>query len=156
MNKKILLALIAAVMIPACTARSVYVQSPAVQQRYLITMGDADQPYISLGYLQMTRKGADIFGFLPVVDADLNKMFGDELIHELERRGADGIVHVQFSERQWTTAQRLLFALPPMFLFPLPTQVELRGELVRFVDPGPPGDSQAAASGNHDPQPPRS
>lgn len=155
MNKNIVLALAVAAMIPACTARSVYVQPTPVQQRYLITMGDTERPYISLGYLQMTRKGADIFGFISVVDADLNKMFGDELIRELERRGADGIVHVQFSERQWTTSQRILFALPPMFLFPLATQVEIRGELVRFVDPGPPGASQAA-SDSHGAKVPRS
>jgi len=121
----------------ACTARSAYVHSPSVQQRYLITMGDTPRPYESLGYLQLTRKGADLFGFLTIVDADLGKLFGEELIAELQKRGADGIINVTFKERQWTTAERVLFALPPMFLFPLPTRVELSGELVRFTDRGP-------------------
>ena len=62
----------------ACTARSAYVHSPSVQQRYLITMGDTPRPYESLGYLQLTRKGADLFGFLTIVDADLGKLFGEE------------------------------------------------------------------------------
>jgi hypothetical protein len=119
----------------ACTAKSAYVQSPAVQERYLITMGDTERPYQSLGYLQLTRKGADLFGFLSIVDADLGKLFGGELIRELEARGADGIINVRFQERQWTTAERVLFALPPMFLIPLPTRVELSGELIRFVEP---------------------
>lgn len=128
-----------ALMTSACTAKSAYVHAPSVQQRYLITMGDTEQPYESLGYLQLTRKGADLFGFLSIVDADLRKLFGEELIRELASRGADGIINVRFEERQWTTAERVLFALPPLFLFPLPTRVELTGELIRFVDGPPPG-----------------
>jgi len=137
--------LVLATATTACTARSAYVQPPVVQNRYLITMGDTSRPYESLGYLQLTRKGADLFGFISIVDADLQKLFGDELVRELARRGADGIINVRFRERQWTTAERVLFALPPMFLFPMPTKVELSGELIRFVDMGPP--PPAAAPG---------
>jgi hypothetical protein len=122
----------------ACTARSAYVQPQQVQNRYLITMGDTSRPYESLGYLQMTRKGADLFGFISIVDADLQELFGEELVKELGKRGADGIINVRFRERQWTTAERVLFALPPMFLFPMPTKVELSGELIRWTDMGPP------------------
>jgi hypothetical protein len=120
------LALMFALMTTACTARSAYVQKPAVQNRYLITMGDTSRPYESLGYLQLTRKGADAFGFLSIVDADMQKLFGEELIGELKNHAADGIINVRFHERQWTTAERVIFALPPMFLFPLPTRVELK------------------------------
>lgn len=127
------LALIVA-LASGCSVRSAYVQPPAVQQRYLITMGDTQRPHESLGYLQLTRKGADLFGFISIVDADMQRLFGEELIKELERQGADGIINLTFHERQWTTAERVLFALPPFFLFPLPTRVELRGELIRFVD----------------------
>lgn len=138
MKRLVLIAAITAT--GACgSVRNAYVQPPAVQQRYLITMGDTQRPHESLGYLQLTRKGADLFGFISIVDADLQKLFGEELIDELKKRNADGIVNVTFHERQWTTAERVLFALPPMFLFPLPTRVELRGELIRFVDGGPPG-----------------
>jgi hypothetical protein len=115
-----------------------------VQNRYLITMGDTARPYESLGYLQLTRKGADLFGFISIVDADIQKLFGEELIGELARRGADGIINVRFRERQWTTAERVLFALPPLFLFPMPTKVELSGELIRFVDLAPPAVPGAA------------
>jgi hypothetical protein len=140
------LTLIAALFATACTARSAYVHSPQVQQRYLITMGDIDRPYESLGYLQLTRKGADAFGFLSIVDADLRELFGRELIDELSKRGADGIINVTFHERQWTIAERVLFALPPFFLFPLPTRVELSGELIRFVAAGPPAGPVGAGS----------
>jgi hypothetical protein len=128
---------IAALILGACTAKSSHVQTPQVQSRYLITMGDTDRPYQSLGYLQMTRKGADMLGWLSVVDADLDKMLGDELIRELERRGADGIINLRFKERQWTTGERILFLIPPMILIPLPTRVEISGELVRFTDRAP-------------------
>ena len=131
----------------ACTARSAYVQPQNLKQRYLITMGDTQRPYQSLGYLQVTRKGADLFGFFSLVDADLQTLFGDVLIAELARRGADGIINVRFHERQWTTAQRVLFALPPMFLIPLPTRVELSGEMVRWLPaPAPTGAPPGAVS----------
>src|SRR5687768_217595 len=120
-------------VLTACTARSAYVQPPAVMERYLITMGDTDRPYESLGYLQLTRKGLDLFGFLSVVDADLQKLFGEELLRELQQRGADGIINVRFKERHYTTGERVLFALPPFFIIPLPTRVELTGELIKFV-----------------------
>jgi hypothetical protein len=137
MNRLLVIALLATSIAACGSARSAYVQPPAVQNRYLITMGDTARPYESLGYLQMTRKGADLFGFISIVDADIKKLFGDELIKEMQRRGADGIINLRFHERQWTTAERVLFALPPMFLFPLPTKVELSGELIRWVDMGP-------------------
>src|SRR5215216_1435639 len=130
-------------LVTACSVRSAYVQPPTVQNRYLITMGDTARPYESLGYLQLTRKGADLFGFISIVDADIQKLFGDELIKELEKRHADGIINMRFHERQWTTLERVLFALPPMFLFPLPTRVELSGELIRWSDMGPPPASPA-------------
>jgi hypothetical protein len=129
-----------------CTARSAHVQAPEVKSRYLITMGDTDRPYRSLGYLQLTRKGADIFGFVSIVDADLNKMFGEELIKELAARGADGIINVEFRERQWTTGERLIFLIPPLWIVPIPTKVELRGELVRFTDRRP-GDGRVSLAG---------
>ena len=136
MTRLFILALLAT---SACgSARSAYVQPPAVQNRYLITMGDTSRPYESLGYVQLMRKGADLFGFFSIVDADMQKLFGDELIRELERRHADGIINLRFHESQWTTAERVLFALPPMFLFPMPTRVELSGELIRWTDMGPP------------------
>ena len=140
-----LIAAFATATVTACTARSAYVQPQQVQNRYLITMGDTSRPYESLGYLQLTRKGADLFGFISIVDADIKKLFGDELLRELQNRHADGIINLRFHERQWTTAERVLFALPPMFLFPLPTRVELSGELIRWTDMGPPPAGPPAA-----------
>jgi hypothetical protein len=127
----ILLALFGAL---GCSSQNAYTYPKSVADRYVITTGDTDRPYRSLGYVQLSRQGADLFGFLSIVDADLQKMFGEELLEELERSGADGIINVSFRERQWTTAERVLFALPPFFLVPLPTKVELRGELIHFEE----------------------
>ncbi len=126
-----------AITFGACTAKSTHIQKPQTQSRYLITMGDTERPHESLGYLQMTRKGADVLGWVSVVDADIDKMLGDELLEELARAGADGIINLRFNERQWTTAERALFLIPPLILIPIPTRVEITGELIRFQ--GAPG-----------------
>jgi hypothetical protein len=120
-----------------CTAVSVYTHPQSVQERYLITTGDTDRPYQSLGYVQITQKGADILGFLPIVSANLRSVFGDALIREIERSGADGIVNVHFYERQWTPAQRIGFLLSVVVW--VPTYVELTGELIKFLPEGAPG-----------------
>jgi hypothetical protein len=128
-----------------CTATSVYRYPQSIQQRYLITTGDTDRPYQSLGYVQITQKGADILGFIPIVSADLESIFGDALIREIERAGADGIVNVHFFERQWTPAQRIGFLLSIV-----PTYVELTGELIKFAPEGSPD----GAPGSMAPPPP--
>lgn len=114
-----------------CTATSVYTYPAQVGERYLITTGDSDRPYRSMGYIQITKKGADILGFIPLVAADLEAMFGEELIRELEQAGADGIINVRFFERQWTPLQRIGFLLSVVVW--VPTYVELTGELIQFV-----------------------
>jgi hypothetical protein len=132
MKRLALLALVAA----GCTAQNAYIYPPAVQQRYLITMGDAQRPYQSMGYIQITRRGAYMAGFIPVVDADMQKMFGEILIGEIQKAGADGIINLHFYETQYTPATRAIFVL--FFFIPLPTVVEVSGELIRFVDAPPP------------------
>jgi hypothetical protein len=133
-----------AACLAGCTATSVYVYPQRVQERYLITTGDSDRPYRSMGYIQITKKGADILGFIPIVSADLEAMFGDELLHELERTGADGIINVRFYERQWTPLQRIGFLLTVVVW--VPTYVELTGELIQFAPEGSDGAPGAAPS----------
>lgn len=132
-----------AACLAGCTATSVYVYPQRVQERYLVTTGDSDRPYRSMGYIQITKKGADILGFIPIVSADLEAMFGDELLHELERTGADGIINVRFYERQWTPLQRIGFLLTVIVW--VPTYVELTGELIQFAPEGSDGAAPGAA-----------
>ncbi len=40
---------------------------------------------------------------------------------------------MRFTETQYTTATKILFLLPPFFLIPLPTSVELTGELIKLT-----------------------
>jgi hypothetical protein len=126
----------AILLVAGCTVRNAYVFPPHVQKRYRITGGDVQRSYRSLGQIQITRKGANLFGFVSVVDADLEKMFGEILIREMQARGADGIINMRFHETQHTVATKLLFAFP-LFFVPLPTKVELTGELIRFTPPPP-------------------
>jgi hypothetical protein len=130
------ISIVIALAATACTARNAYVYPKAVQSHYLITAGDTPRPYQSLGYLQVSKSGANLFGFLSIVDADLNALFGDILVPELEKAGADGIINLRFEETQHVTATKILFAFP-LFFIPLPTHVEATGEMIRFL-PAPP------------------
>lgn len=143
---KLMRSLLALSALTACTVKNAYLYPPQVRERFIISMGDTPRPHESLGYVQITRKGADLFGFFPIVDADLQRVLGEELVKELEARGADGIINLRFHERQWTTAQRLLFALPPVFLFPLPTEAEITGELIKLT---PSQAAPVAPTGTH-------
>jgi hypothetical protein len=44
-------------------------------------------------------------------------------------------INLRFHERQYTTALRVFFAFP-LFFIPLPTAVEITGELVKWVPEG--------------------
>ena len=139
-NTKLAIALVLSVVLSAgCAARSSYVYPKQIQDRYVITTGDVDRPYESLGYVQLTKKGFDLFAVISVVPADLEAIFGDELVDVLAKSGADGIINVRFRERQWTPAERAAFLLTIVGIFWLPTQVELTGELIRFQNAPPQG-----------------
>ena len=117
-----------------CTAGNLYMYPPEITEHYLITMGESPRPYVSKGFVQITAKGANIAGFISVVDADLQKMFGELLVPEIEKAGADGIVNLDFKETQHPTATKVLFAI--LFFIPLPTSVEITGELIEFESGG--------------------
>jgi hypothetical protein len=116
----------------ACSVSNAYVYPREVQERYLITAGDTSKPHLSRGYIQISRSGANLFGFASLVDADLQTLFGELVVPELEKAGADGIINMQFEERQYTLGTKILFAIPPFCFIPLPTHVQLTGELVSF------------------------
>ena len=117
-------------LLAGCTVGNLYMYPPEIAEHYLITMGESPRPHVSKGFVQITAKGANLAGFLTVVDADLQKMFGELLIPEIEKAGADGIVNLDFKETQHPTATKVVFAI--LFFIPLPTSVEITGELVEF------------------------
>ena len=109
--KKIIGLGLALAMLAACSVQNAYVYPENVKQKYVITTGDVDQPYDSLGYIQVTKTGATLFGFVDILDADLEGLFEQDLLDEIEKAGADGLVNMHFHETQYTDATRTLFAM---------------------------------------------
>lgn len=97
----------------------------------LITTGGLDTPYQSLGPLQVTRRGVFAFGFLDPAGLTLEAVVDEAVIPEVRAAGADGLINVRFEETQYLTVTRAFFAFP-FFFIPLPGEVTVRGELVRF------------------------
>jgi hypothetical protein len=95
-----------------------------------ITSGDIGVPYQSLGLLQVTRRGARIFGFIDPVGGDLESGLYESLLPEARAVGADAVINVRFQQTQYLFQTKLLFAL--LFFVPLPSEVTVTGELVRY------------------------
>ena len=129
MKNIILLGLILT-LLSACSVQNMYAYPEDVQSKYVITTGDTDRPYESLGYIQITKTGATLFGFLDVNDADLEGMFSEALVTEIDKAGADGVINLHFHETQYTTTTRSIFAV--LFVIPLPRAVTVTAELVKF------------------------
>jgi len=136
MRKRLIAAALALGLLAGCTAGNIYLYPPEITSNYLITMGESSRPYLSKGFVQITAKGANLAGFFPVVDADLQKMFGELLIPEIDKAGADGIIHLDFKETQHPAGVKTFFAV--FFFVPLPTSVQITGELVEFTDASAP------------------
>lgn len=107
--------------------------NPAVRQPF-VTLGDITTPYESLGLVQVTRKGVLLFGFLDPVGTDIQQGFNDVLVPLIRERGADGMINVRFHQTQYLLPTRIIFAV--LFIFPLPTNVTITGEIVRLRPPG--------------------
>ena len=128
--KKVINLLLLALTFSACTAQNAYIYPESIQKKYVITTGDITQPYESLGYIQLSKGGVTLFGFVDLNDADLQGMFEEVLIDEINKAGANGIINLRFHEVQYTTATRVLFA-SLLFFVPLPNVVEVTGELIK-------------------------
>ncbi len=117
--------------------------APFDGQRLFVTTGDIDQPYQSLGPLQITRKGVYVFGFLDPAGFDLEPAFHEAFLPEARKIGADGVINVEFEQTQYTLATKILGAI--FFFAPLPARVTIRGEAVRLLRT--PGQRVARAGG---------
>lgn len=117
--------------------------APFDGQRLFVTTGDLDQPYESLGPLQITRKGVYVFGFLDPAGFDLEPAFQEAFLPEARKLGADGVINVEFHQTQYTLATKIIGAI--FFFAPLPAEVTIRGEAVRLLrTPGQRVDSDSA------------
>lgn len=102
-----------------------------------VTASDISVPYESLGLVQVTRKGVLLFGFADPAGTDLEGGLRESLLPEVRRMGGDGVINLNFHQTQYGVPTRLLFAL--LFFAPLPSQVTLRGEVVRLRPTAPEG-----------------
>ena len=115
-----------------CSVTNSYIIPDEIREKYVITSGDVDQPYESLGFIQITRSGMTIFGFKDLKAANLKGMFEESLVEEIDKSDADGIINLHFHEIQYNKWTRSVFAV--LFIFPLPNRVEVTGELIKFQD----------------------
>jgi hypothetical protein len=114
-----------------CTSVNVArVPSSGDTREVFVTTGDVKGPYQSLGLVQTTRRGVLLFGFADPAGTDLTNGLYESLIPEVRRMGGDGIMNVRFQQTQYPLPTRILFAV--LFLFPLPSEVTLSGEVVKL------------------------
>ncbi|MSP24351.1 MAG: hypothetical protein EXR75_04150 [Myxococcales bacterium] len=127
-----------------CTSVS-FATLPQAQSRgeLLITQEAMAGPYESKGVLQLTRKGAILFGFADVVGTDLESAI-EELGPEIRSRGADGLVNMRVEQTQYSTFRRIVAILH--FFAPLPAEVTINGELVKRIAAAPPAAEPAPAA----------
>lgn len=138
---RLAVALVCLMSVAACTVINTATIQPG--RGPLITTGDVNRPYQSLGLVQATRKGVLLFGFIDVVGTDLQYGFDQVLTPLVRQMGGDAAINVRFHQTQYLPITKVFFAFP-LFFFPLPTQVTFTAEVVRFTDggaawaPGPP------------------
>ncbi len=99
-----------------------------------VTTGDVQEPYTSLGIVQATRKGAVVFGFWDPAGTDLQRGLED-LNAEAVAMGGDAIINLRFEQTQYNPAARLVALV--FFFVPLPTEVTVRGEVIRLGNSHP-------------------
>ena len=126
-----------------CTAVN-YTQLPQARTpgELLITQEALQEPYESMGVLQLTRKGPILFGFADVVGTDLETAVA-ELGPQIRARGADGLVNVRVEQTQYTTFRKIIAILH--FFAPLPSEVTINGELVKRLPASTPVPAEVPA-----------
>ncbi len=73
-----------------------------------------------------------LFGFAEPAATDLQGGFAD-LARVARSMGGDAVINARFEHTQYTTLTRALFAV--LFFIPLPAEVTVTGEVVRFEPP---------------------
>ena len=99
-------------------------------QKIIVTTGDLDRSYRSVGFTQLSRTGVWLLGFIEIMPAQLDDALTETLADEAYHRGADAIINVQFYEMQYPPLLKLLSVLAIVS----PQYVVVTGELVEFVD----------------------
>ena len=96
----------------------------------VVTTGGVDQPYRSIGIIQITRTGSWLLGFIPLLPADLDNAFRETLADEATHYGADAVINVNFYELQYPLLLKIVLVFSVISL----QYVVVTGEMVEFVD----------------------
>ena len=127
-----------AALLTGCTAvNTAYVPTARDGRDPFITSGNIQEPYQSLGLLQVTRKGVIIFGAIDPAGTDLNAGF-QEMLPRIRQMGGDGLINVRWNQTQYTALARV-FSI--FLLGMLPGEVTITGEVVRLRRAGEPARS---------------
>lgn len=115
--------------LPACTAIDVAtLPGGARPGEILITQETLQEPYDSVGLLQITRKGVHLVGFADPAGTDLAAVI-EQVAPEIRYSGADVLMNARVEMTQYTLPAKLLGLL--FFFIPQPAEVTISGELVR-------------------------
>jgi uncharacterized protein YbjQ (UPF0145 family) len=112
-----------------CTAVNTAYLPQGGRNEIFVTTGDVKEPYTSLGIIQATRKGARVIGVIDVGSTDLQAGIND-LVSEARAMGGDAVINLKYEQSQITPGCSILGAI--LFFLPVPTQVNVRGEVIRF------------------------
>ena len=96
----------------------------------IVTTGDIDREYRSLGFTQISRTGLWLLGYIEIMPAQLDDALSETLADEAHHRGADAVINVQFYEMQYPPLIKLL----SIFAIISPQYTVVTCELVEFVD----------------------
>lgn len=140
---------VSALVASACTAVS-YAPLPVQrgQGQIFVSAEGLQEPYESVGIVQVTRRGVLLFGFADPAGTDLQAAVG-EVESQVRRAGADGVINTKVQQTNYTTLARIFGAI--FFFAPLPAEVTITGELVRLrsnaAPPMPPALPQPSSTG---------
>lgn len=122
-----------ALSLAGCTAVDVS-RLPTASGRgeVFVTQETVLEPYDSVGVLQVTRRGVRVFGFGDPSGTDVATAM-DDVIPELRRNGADGLMNARVEMTQYTPLGKVVGLI--FFLFPQPAEITITGEMVRLKAP---------------------
>jgi len=96
----------------------------------IVTTGDIDRPYHSIGFTQISRTGLWLLGYIEIMPARLDDAIAETLADEAQHYGADAVINVMFYEIQYPPLLKLL----SIFAILSPQYAMVTGEMVEFTD----------------------
>ena len=95
-------------LLAGCTVVNVAsVPTASAHREVFITSGDLQEPYESVGLLQVTRKGIRLFGAIDFAGTDLNAGFQESVLR-IREMGGDGMINVHWHQTQYTLPTQFL------------------------------------------------